>query len=245
MKITMFAPFAGTLALAATMVVSLSAAKADVLYLSPQASSNYANNQIGFATCCGFEPGGVVSGAFDVGSTITLAGSGASSYLGAFDLFGYAGGGSLPIEVSLYAGANPNTGSLLGSAKVTPTGNGWTTEVVNFGHLQVPKTLTYIVSIVGNNGSYDDSFVNWQQFTGVTGSPTVGSSGNMWYGLPGHFVADNNYAVNTGAQTNTLAVQINSVSVPGPIAGAGLPVLLAFLGGVIVNRRRTRDTVAM
>jgi hypothetical protein len=185
-------------------------AKATTIYLAPEDNTN----QIGFAPCCGEgEPGGVIPGPWGVGNTITFAGSG-NFNLGTVDLFGYAGGGSLPIEVTLYAGANPNTGTLLGSAQVTPTGNGYTTEVLNFGGLLVPKTLTFIVSIVGNTGSYDDSFVNWQQFTGKTGAPTIGTSGDMWYGLPSTFVADNSFATSNGAETNTLAVQFNATPLP-------------------------------
>jgi hypothetical protein len=238
MQTKLLAPLAGTFAVAATIFASLGTAEADVIYQAPQDNSGlYANNQIGFASCCGAQPGGI-SGAYSVGNTITFAGSG-SSYVGTVDLFGYAGGGSKPIEVDLYAGANPNTGTLLGSEQVIPTGNGWTTEVFNFGHLQVPQTLTFIVSIVGNSGSYDDSFVNWQQFTGTTGAPTVGTSGGMWYGSPGNFVVDNSYAINTGAQTNTLAAQFNSVSaVPEPSTWAMM--LLGFGGlGFMAYRRKS------
>ncbi len=200
----------------ATALAVAGATRADtVVYNAPQdVTGLYRNNQIGFAPCCGLNP--AISGAFGVGVTITLVGSGAFD-LTTVDLDGYAGGGSLPIEVSLYAGSNPNTGPLLGSEEVTPTGNGWTTKVFDFADLSVPRTLTYIVGIVGNTGSYDDSFVNWQQFTGVSGSPDVGTSGDMWYGSPGSFVADNTYAVATGAETNTLAVQFSvSHSVGGP-----------------------------
>ncbi len=53
--------------------------------------------------------------------------------------------------------ADPDTGAFLGSETVSPTGNGWTTEVLNFDGLLVPDTVTYIVNIVGKNGSYGDS----------------------------------------------------------------------------------------
>lgn len=209
-----------------------SPAKASVIYQAPQE-----NNQIGFAPCCGFEPGGVISGAYGVGNTITFAGSGPFQ-LGTVDLFGYAGGGSLPIEVDLYAGTNPNTGSLLGSATVTPTGNGWTTEVLNFGNLLVPQTLTFIISIVGNSGSYDDSFVNWQQFTGATGAPTIGTSGDMWYGSPGSFIVDNSYAINTGASTDTLAVQFNAT----PLPSTWTMMLIGLAGLVFVGYRQNKKS---
>ena len=225
-----------TLVLLTFVFAGITPANADsVIYLAPDSSSLYANNQIGFTPCCDQYPGGI-SGPYGVGNTITFAGSGPFN-LGTVgvSMFGYAGGGSLPIEVDLYAGGNPNTGALLGSAEVIPTGNGMTTEVFNFNGLVVPQTLTYIVSIVGNNGSYDDSFVNWQQFTGIAGSPTIGTSTDMWYGTaPGNFVIDNNYAIDTGAQSNTLAAEFTAVPEPASLLmfGSGL---LGFLG---VARRK-------
>ncbi len=235
--------------LAAVLAV-VGAARADtVVYGAPQDTTGlYSNNQIGFAPCCGLSPGGV-SGASGVGDTIMLAGSG-PFYLTAVDLDGYAGGGSLPIEVALYSGSNPNTGTLLGSEEVIPAGNGWTTEVLNFGGLQAPQTLTYIVSIVGNNGSYDDSFVNWQQFTGISGAPTVGTSGDMWYGSPGSFVVDNTYAIATGAQTNTLAVQFSVTEsgglrpIPEPSTWAMIGLGFAALGVVGYRKARTPRALA-
>jgi PEP-CTERM motif len=206
------------LAVAATTFALLGTARAStIIYLAPED----ATNQIGFS--------GNSLGAYGVGNTITFAGSGTFS-LATVDLFGYAGGGSKPIEVDLYAGTNPNTGALLGSAQVTPTGNGYTTEVFDFGGLEVPQTLTFIVSIVGNGGGYDDSFVNWQQFTGTTGSPTIGTSGDMWYGTPGGYILDNGYAVDTGAKTNTLAAQFNATPEPSSLLLLGTGLLgLAFI----------------
>jgi hypothetical protein len=225
MKTKLLAPLAGTLALAVTIFASLGAAQANVIYEAPQDS----NNQIGFSG----NPG-----VYGVGNTITFAGSG-SFTLGTVDLFGYAGGGSKPIEVDLYAGTDPNTGAHLGSEQVIPTGNGYTTEVFNFGYLVVPHTVTFIVSIVGNTGSYLDSFVDWQQFTGKTGAPTVGTSGDMWYGSPGSFVVDNSYAVATGAQTNTLAVQVSGVPEPSTWA----MMILGFLGiGFMAYRQKSNHS---
>lgn len=216
----------GAFALAAAIFVSSGTAEADVVYQAPADSTN----QIGF-----FGNPGV----FGVGNTITLAGSG-SSYIGTVDLFGYAGGGSKPIELDLYSGANPNTGALLGSAQVIPTGNGYTTEVFNFGNLLVPQTLTFIVNIAGNSGSYDDSFVDWQQFTGNASAPTIGTSGDMWYGSPGSYVVDNSFAVATGAKTNTLAVQVNAVPEPGTWA----MMIIGFAGlGFMAYRRNSRPAL--
>jgi hypothetical protein len=201
------------------------AAFAGTIYLAPADN----NNQIGFAPCCGLEPGGVISGPYGVGNTVTFPGSRSYS-LGVVDLFGYAGGGSKPIEVDIYAGANPNTGALLGSAQVIPKGNGFTTEVFSFPGLVLPNTVTFIVSIVGNSGSYDDSFVNWQQFTGNTGAPTVGTNGGMWYGAPGGYVLDNSYAVATGAMSNTLAAEFVTPE-PGTLLLFGTSALA--LAGVL------------
>ncbi len=196
--------------IAAILAFGAVGAHADTIYLAPEANQ-YDNNQIGFAPCCGDQPGDI-TGPFGVGNTITFAGSGPYS-LQTVDLFGYAGGATVPIEVDLFAGTDPNAGSFLGSATTDATGNGWTTEVFNFSGLEVPDTLTFIVSLPDNDGSYDDAFVNFQQFTGIAGSPTVGTSGDMWYGSPGNYVVDDNYAVATGAQTNTLAAQFNATSV--------------------------------
>jgi hypothetical protein len=221
MKTKLLGPLSGTFALVATIFASLGTAQAGVIYQAPQDSSN----QIGFVY------GG---GPVGVGQTITFAGP---TVLGQVDLFGYAGGGLLPIQVNLYSGANPNTGTLLGSVQVTlpPGGGGYTTEVFNFGHLSVPGTVTFIVSLPGNSGSYDDSFVNWQQFTGNTGAPTIGGSGDMWYGSPGSYVVDNSYAIDTGAKTNTLAVQVNSVPEPSTWA----MMILGFFGlGFMAYRRK-------
>jgi hypothetical protein len=213
------------LAGAVALLLGAGATHASIIYQAPGDSTN----QIGFA---GEQPG-----AYGVGNTITFAGSGPFD-LSTVDLFGYAGGGSLPIEIALYAGADPNTGTLIGSEEVTPTGNGYTTEVFNFDHLVVPKTLTYIVSIVGNSGSYDDSFVDWQQFTGATGAPTIGASGNMWYGNPGNFVIDNSYAVATGSKTDTLGAEF---AVPEPATWAMMLLGIGMIGGGFRMARRMSE----
>jgi hypothetical protein len=220
----------GVAALGAALLVS-NVANAATVYLAPEDSTN----QIGFSGNSGVNGGG----AYGVGNTITLAGP---ETLSTVDLFGYAGGGSLPIEIDLYSGSDPNTGTLIGSAEATPTGNGYTTEVFDFAGVVVPKTLTYIVSIVGNTGSYDDSFTNWQQFTGNTGAPTIGSSGDMWYGSSDSFVTDNSYAVDTGAKTNTLAAEFNAV--PEPSTWAMMLIGLGGLGMAMRGRRAARDLSA-
>ena len=215
-------------ALGVALLVS-TAANASTAYLAPGDNTN----QIGFAGDSGVNGGG----AYGVGNTVTLTSAGT---LGTVDLFGYAGGGSLPIELDLYAGSYPNTGTLLGSAQVVPAGNGYTTEVFNFAGLVVPQTLTYVVSIVGNTGSYDDSFVDWQQFTGAAGAPTIGSSGNMWFGAPGSYAVDNTFAMATGSQTDTLGVQFNAV--PEPAVWA---TMLIGVGMVGASMRRRRSVAAL
>ncbi len=214
---------------AALVMLGEGVAQAQVIYKAPADDTN----QIGFSG----NPGGLSNGPFGVGNTITFAGP---DLVSTVDLFGYAGGGSLPIEVDLYSGSDPNAGTLLGSEQVTPTGNGYTTEVFDFHNLAVPNQITFIISIVGNTGSYDDSFVNWQQFTGNASAPTVGASGDTWYGSPGGYVVDNNYAVDTGAMTNTLAVQFNA---PEPATWAMLGLGFAALG--FVGYRKTREARAI
>jgi hypothetical protein len=222
--------FGAAAALGVALMAS-NAANAGTVYLAPGDNTN----QIGFAGNSGVNGGG----AYGVGNTITLTNAGTLSTV---DLFGYAGGGSLPIELDLYSGADPNTGTFLGSAQVTPTGNGYTTEVFNFSGVAVPQTLTYIISIVGNSGSYDDSFVDWQQFTGAAGSPTIGSSGNMWYGAAGSYVVDNSFAIATGAQTNTLGIQFNTAPVPEPATWAMMLLGFGGLGAALRSRRQTALT---
>jgi hypothetical protein len=205
---------------------------------SDDTSGLYSNNQIGFT---GYP---AISGPFDVGNTITLAGSGPLS-LETVDLFGYAGGASTApfptVEVDLYAGTDPNTGTLLGSATANLIGNGWAPVILNFNGLPLAtNTLTFIVSLPGNNGSYDGSFVNWQQFTAVTGGPTIGSGdGVMWYGTaPGNFILDTTFAEATGAQSNYLAVRLNTVPTPESGAVSLLVTMLTGLGGLVVAFRK-------
>ena len=78
--------------------------------------------------------------------------------------------------------------------------------------------------------------MNWQQFTGVAGAPTVGSSGDMWYGAPGSYVVDDSYAVATGAVSNTLAVQFNAV--PEPATWAMMLLGVGMIGGGLRMARR-------
>lgn len=57
----------------------------------------------------------------------------------------------------------------------------------------------------------------------------------MWYGSPGSYVVDNSYAIDTGAKTNTLAVQVNSVPEPSTWA----MMILGFFGlGFMAYRRK-------
>ncbi|RBP05134.1 putative secreted protein with PEP-CTERM sorting signal [Roseiarcus fermentans] len=229
---------ATALALVLSITGMTGARAGSVIYQALDATGSlYDNNQIGFSGDGAVNAGG----AFGVGNSITFAGSYPGYVVSTVDLFGYAGGGSKPIEVDIYSGSDPNSGTLLGSQQVTPTGNGWTTEELDFHNLVVPQTVTYIVGIVGNSGSYDDSFVNWQQFTGAGGAPTVGTRGDMWYGSAGAFAVDNTFAVASGAVTNTLAVQVNA---PEPATWAMMGLGFAALAVATARRARAPRPVA-
>lgn len=86
------------------------------------------------------------SGYWEMGNTITFAGSG-SHTLSTVDLTLFGGGDvSYPIELQIYSGNNPNTGTLLGTF-TAPAGYGVNTTVFNLGGLIVPDTVTYILSL--------------------------------------------------------------------------------------------------
>ena len=73
--------------------------------------------------------------------------------------------------MQIYSGSDPNTGTLLGTA-IAPAGYGVNTTVFNFSGLVVPGTITYILSLPDQNGSYDSIFLYPILTSGA--APTVG-----------------------------------------------------------------------
>jgi hypothetical protein len=136
--------------------------------------------------------------------------------------------------MDIYSGSNPNTGTLLGSA-TAPAGYGVNTTTFNFDGLVVPGTVTYILSLPDQNGSYDSIFLYPVMTSGA--APTVGSGPNsLWYGTPGDFVANNTYAIADGAGTNYLQAQFNGTDVPD--GGTTLALLGLAVAGMACLRRK-------
>ena len=190
------------LALAVALAIAPAAMADSVIY---QATSNNNNNGLNFGPDGTANPP-TQAGYWEMGNTITFAG-GASSYsLGSADVTLYGGGDvNYPIEMQIYSGSDPNTGTLLGTA-IAPAGYGVNTTVFNFSGLVVPGTITYILSLPDQNGSYDSIFLYPILTSGA--APTVGSGPNsLWYGTPGNFVANNTYAMADGAGSNFLQAE--------------------------------------
>ncbi|MGA2049861.1 MAG: PEP-CTERM sorting domain-containing protein [Terracidiphilus sp.] len=143
--------------------------------------------------------------------------------------------------MQIYSGNDPNTGTLLGTA-FAPAGFGTNTTTFNFGGLVVPDTVTYILSLPNQNGSYDSIFL-YPILTSGT-APTVGSGPNsLWYGTPGDFTSNNAYAIADGAGTNYLQAEFVTPE-PGSLflLGTGLLGLAVILfrkakpsGGLVLH----------
>jgi hypothetical protein len=168
-----------------------------------------------------------------MGNTITFAGAASSFSLGSADVTVYGGGDtSYPIEMQIYSGSDPNTGTLLGTA-TAPAGYGVNTTVFYFNHLVVPDTVTYILSLPDQNGSYDSIFL--YPIITSNSAPTVGTGPNsLWYGTPGSFVANNTFAIDDQTagpnDTNYLAAEFTATPEPSSLLLLGTGLLgLAFV----------------
>jgi hypothetical protein len=168
-----------------------------------------------------------------LGETITFGGTARS--LGTVELAAAnVTGGPLTYTLDIYAGANPNTGALLGSASAVVSPTVLAMPIFSFNGLLLPDTVTFVVSS-NHPGS---GFLE----TGPASSniaPTIGSGPNsLWYGFgPGTFTANSTWAIDDGAVTNFLVVQFDTTSVvPEPatlsLFGIGL------LGSIATCMRR-------
>jgi hypothetical protein len=154
-----------------------------------------------------------------LGETVTFAGMARrldSVTLGVYNETGT----TLTYTLDLYAGANPNTGALLGSVSVpvAPVFVGMPT--FDFDGLLVPDTVTFVVHS-------SDTSTGFPVAGPISSNiaPTIGSGPNsLFYGNgPSSFTANSTWAINDGALTNFLVAQFDaSVPEPGSLALVGL-----------------------
>jgi len=185
-----------------------------------QATTSNGNNGLNFGPDGTSNPP-TGAGYWEMGNTITFSGSAASYTLDNADVWLYGGGDvNYPVEMQIFSGSNPNTGTLLYTA-TAPAGYGVNEAVFNFAGDVVPGTVTYILSLPDQNGSYDSIFLYPILTSG--GAPTIGSGPNsLWYGTSGSFVTNTTYAEADGAGSNYLQAEFTAL----PEGGAALIYLL-------------------
>jgi hypothetical protein len=214
--------------LALSLVLLVGSAKADIPI--------YQATTFGNGEGINFGPDGTASpptanGYWEMGNTITF--TGAANYLTTVDVGLYGGGDvNYPIQMDIYSGSDPNTGPLLGTS-TAPAGFGSNFTTFNFGELLVPNTVTFILSLPDQNGSYDSIFL-YPLLTSGAG-PTIGSGTNsLWYstGSTPAFTANNTYAIADGNLTNFVQAQFNA-TVPEPSAVYLSITMLAGLVGFV------------
>jgi hypothetical protein len=162
-----------------------------------------------------------------LGNTIAFAGTERNLDSAVIELFNNTGV-TQTFTLAIYAGADPNSGALLGndSQSVLPTSAPDAFVSFNFGGLLVSDTITFILNASsGSNfgaGPYSNS-----------AAPAIGSGPNsLWYGTaPGGFALDSKWAINDGATTNFLNAQFNASVTPQELATVPEPATSTLLLG--------------